>query len=487
MEESFGQPLPEVCGKILRDLERDERDLLRAAALLDSFNLDMLRAACPQVPDSAILRFIGRPFLEMDPDRTWPYSLHAILRDAIRQADTDLRDSWSPRERAEAAARIGGYLEQTAQTASESGDRSTQVAAVGQAIRLCQLTGQFFDWLPGAAQKLLTSGGWGLLPDLPADDEGPVSALVLGLRGARERRSGQLDTSIATMDAALAHPGLPPGLHQFLLLHRAHALRVAGRYAAAADDYRQLWQSPGDFTQDAGYWLADYSFLQGSFREALSGLDQLTGAPTALRGEILRLQGHVYRVNALSDRAEARYQEALDLARQTVNVAAEGKALTDLVQTLAWSQPSRAHELQPRALEVNQALRNHVEIVKIHAATAVALTNLGNLDDASAQIEAGLGVAQECGYRGGLVWCETARALNQLKRGDTEASRGSAARLAAIVNDLQGNRFWSEIVNWWTGYTSTDYPPGTTRWLDGEDAAKVRWLAVLAPASESPA
>jgi hypothetical protein len=92
MDENFGQPLPEVCGKILRDLERDERDLLRAAALLDSFNLDMLRAACPHVPDSALARFKGRPFLEMDSDRDWPYSLHAMLRDAIRQADNDLRD-----------------------------------------------------------------------------------------------------------------------------------------------------------------------------------------------------------------------------------------------------------------------------------------------------------------------------------------------------------------------------------------------------------
>jgi hypothetical protein len=478
VDENFGQPLPEVCGKILRDLERDERDLLRAAALLDTFNPAMLRATCPHVPDSAISRFTSRPFLEMDPDRTWPYSLHAMLRDAIRQADNDLRDSWSPRERAEAASRASGYLEQAARAAAQSGDRSTQVAAVGQAIGLCQLTGQFFEWLPGAAQKLLTCGGWGLLPDLPAGTDGPVSALVLGLQGARERRSGHLDNSIALMDTALAHPDLPPGLHRFLLLHRAHALRVAGRYAAAAEDYRQLWQATGDFTTDAGYWLADYSFLQGRFSEALSSLDQLTDLPADLRGETLRLKGHVYRVNALSGQAEASYREALDLARQTANAAAEGKALTDLVQALSWSRPAEAQELQPHALEVNQALRSQVEIVKIHAAAAVALTNLGDLDDASAQIEAGLDLARRCGYPGGLVWCQVARALNQLKSGDHEASRDTAAQLAATVSDLQGNRFWSEIVNWWTGYTSAQ-PGGTTSWLEGEDSARSRWLAVL--------
>jgi tetratricopeptide (TPR) repeat protein len=225
--------------------------------------------------------------------------------------------------------------------------------------------------------------------------------------------------------------------------------------------------------------MGNVTYPDGRFEEALSSLDQLTGLPADLRGETLRLKGHVYRVNALPGPAEASYREALDLARQTANVAAEGKALTDLVQTLAWSRPAEARELQPCALEVNQALRSQVELVKIHAATAVALTNLGDLDDATAQIAAGLDLAQQCEYRGGLVWCQVARTLNQLKRGDHEASRDSAARLAATVTDLQGNRFWSEIVNWWIGYASARHPASSTSWLEGEDSARTRWLAVL--------
>lgn len=487
VDENFGQPLPEVAGKILRDLERDERDLLRAAALLDAFNLDMLRAACPQIPDAALTRFKGRPFLEYDPDRSWPYALHAILRDAIRRADQDLRDSWSPRERAETASRIGHYLDQAATAAAASGDRSTQVAAVRQAIELCQLTGQFFGWLPTAAQNLLTCGGWGLLPDLPSSGEDPISALILGLQGARERRSGHLDNAIAMMDTALGRPDLPASLHRFLLLHRANALRVAGRYAAGAADYQQLWEAPGDFREDAGYWLADYSFLQGNFAGALSSLDELAGTSPELRGEILRLKGHVHRVNALFGQAEAHYREAYELARGTGNLAAEGKALTDLIQTLSWSRPADTRDLQPRALEVNEALHNTVELVKIHAATAVAETSLGNLQDADTQIGTGLRLAHECGYPGGLVWCEVARALNQLTRGEIPASRDTAARLAAIVSDLQGNRFWSEIVNWWTANGTTQHPASTTRWLDGEDSARTRWLAIPPATSQEPA
>jgi hypothetical protein len=122
---------------------------------------------------------------------------------------------------------------------------------------------------------------------------------------------------------------------------------------------------------------------------------------------------------------------------------------------------------------------NKVELVKIHAATAVTLTGLGNFGEADTQIEAGLDLAQQCGYRGGLVWCQAARVLNQLKRGDGGAGRQTAVALAATVSDLQGNRFWSEIVNWWTGNTSENQLASSTNWLDGEETTKQRWLAVL--------
>jgi hypothetical protein len=476
-ESNFGQPLPAVAAQILRDLERSERDLLRAAALLEAFDLEALRAACPGVPDSAIRRFKDRSFLEFDPDRTWHYSLHTILRDAIRHADTDLRDSWSARECADAAARVAAYLQTIAASAAASGDRSTQVAAVQQVIQLCLLTDQFFDWLVDGVQRLLTSGGWGLLADLPSEGNGQVSALLIGVQGAKERRSGRLDSSIALMDAALGRPGLPQKLHRFLLLHRAHALRVAGRYADARVDYKMLWEMPGDFHSDAGYWLADYDFLQGRFEETLSELDQLPRETVELRGEILRLRGHVYRVNALFDRAEASYREALDLARETANIGAEGKALTDLVQTLAWCRPADALDMKGRALEVNEAVRNQVELVKLHAAASVALTSLSHFGEAHAEIDKALAITEECGYPGGFVWCWVARTFNRIKRFGGDEGREAAAHVATLVDDLQGNRFWGEIVGWWADVGSGDRG-SSTKWIAGQDAARARWLAV---------
>lgn len=479
-EDDFGQPLPSVAARIIRDLERGERELLRAAALLEAFDLDMLRTACPGVPDASLRQFKDRPFLEYDPDRSWHYSLHAILRDAIRHADTNLRDSWSARERAEVAARVGTYLGATATSAAAAGDRSTHVAAVRQAIDLCLLTDQFLDWLVDGVQRLLTAGGWGLLEDLPSEGDGPVVALLLGVQGARERRSGSLENSIALLDSALDLPDLPMKLHRFLLLHRGHALRVAGRYADAAVDYQALWENPGDFQADAGYWLADYDFLQGRFQDTLSALAALPREPADLRGEILRLRGHTFRVNGLFDQAEAVYREALELARKTANIGAEGKALTDLVQTLAWCRPADALDIKERALEINQAVRNLVEIVKLRAATAVALSSLGRFDEADAEIEQGMTLTDECGYRGGFVWCWVAQTFNTIRRFGRDEGRAAAQRVGAIADELQGNRFWGEIVDWWVDPDSDR--DGTSRWIDDQDSARARWLAVC-PAS----
>ncbi|MEU8801257.1 tetratricopeptide repeat protein [Spirillospora sp. NPDC048819] len=473
----FGPPLPAVAVRMLRDLTRDERDLLRAAALLNGFDLEAIRAACPHVADAAIRRFRDRPFLEVDPDRLWPYSLHQVLRDAIREADVDLSDSWSPGERAEVAARIGDHLRYVVAKANGDGDRSVEAAAFQQAVGLCALTDGFLDWLVDAAQRLVTSGSWNIGSDARLTGHDAVDALILGIRGTRERRSGRLDAALSNTEAALGQPSLPERLRQFLVLHRAHALRVAGHYSAAAVDYESLWQTTGEYSTEAGYWLADHSFLDGRFDDALSALDRLPAQSAQLRGEILRLRGHVFRVNALFSRAEAFYREALELARETGNIAAEGKALTDLVQALAWWRPEDALGVRPLAVEINEGILNKIELVKLHAAAAVAMTNSGDHAAAEAEIERGITLTNRSGYPGGLIWCWVARAFNTRKRADLDGHADAAAQVVAISADLGGNRFWGEIARWWA---VTDPVPSTNpiRWLDGEDTTRGRWRAV---------
>lgn len=476
--EDFGQPLRTVAARVLRDLGRNERELLRTAALLDTFDMDMLSAACPAIPDAALRNFKDRSFLEVNPEWTWPYSLHQVLREALCEADVDLSDSWSERERAEVADRLTDHLAQICTAAAAHGDRSAEVAAFRQALLLCTYTDRFPYWLVDAAQRLLVSGRWSHLPEAP-QTQVAASALLLGLRGARERRSGRLEEAIAATEQALGRQPQQNRLRHFLLLHHAHALRVAGRYAHAAEHYQMLIAAGADgFAPEAGYWLADYRFLAGDFGTVLASLDALGEQPDELKGEILRLRGHVYRVNALFADAEATYRQALALARDTANLGAEGKALTDLIQTLAWQRPHEALRLLPDAQRINASISNQIELVKLHAATAVALVNQARYDEAEQEIARGLTLTTDCGYPGGEVWCWSARAYNSVVRADWNEHATAAARLTQITSALGGNRFWGQIAAWWNpsdnGTTFDDID-----WIDGPEAARRRWTAII--------
>jgi tetratricopeptide (TPR) repeat protein len=270
---------------------------------------------------------------------------------------------------------------------------------------------------------------------------------------------------------------LPDNLRRFLLLHRSHALRVAGRYAEAAEDFAALANGADGYAADAAYWVADYSFLDGRFDEALAALDTLTDSTQQLRGEVLRLRGHVQRVNGLFAAAEGHYRAALALGRETTNLAAVGKALTDLVQTLSWRRPADVTDLHAEGVEVNTHLRNHVELVKLHAAFAVTAANLSEFHAAENEIRSGIRLADACGYRGGLIWCWAAAAFSQLRRGNRDGYIGAVEHVVAVTEEVGGNRFWADIACWWAGVD--DRADSAAHWIGGMASARQRWRSVL--------
>lgn len=474
--EEFGQPLPAVTAKMLRDLDGEERDLLRAAALLEGFDISVLRAGCPNVHDAAIRRFRDRPFLELDPERVWRYSIHDVLRRAVLDADQGLSDSWSPRERVAVAARMAGHLERIEAEAAESGDRTLALAAFQQGLELCVATDQFFDWLVPAGQRLLRAGLWMLGVSRPSSSDGALRAFIRGLSGARERRSGNVRSAISELNRALAGDGLSSVLKAFLLLHRAHALRVAGDYGAAARDYGWLAKQDTIFRYEAVYGAADYDFLDGRFDDAQAALDRLREPSADLQGEILRLRGHIFRVNGLFALAERCYGDALDLAEAAGNVAAEGKALTDLVQTLAWHRPSAVLRFHERAVETNSAVRNHVELVKLHAAKAVASAAMNDYQEAEEEIARGLELTRNIAYPGGEIWCWTARTFTRLRQDDLKGCEEAASQVSRVVEAVGGNRFWAEITAWWS--SAEDLIQPATQWIEGREETRERWIKV---------
>ena len=66
--EAFGHPFPELVLRLMRDLSAEDRDLLRAAALLEAFDEQILHAVLPNARGRHIEHFVSHQFVRHDPN-----------------------------------------------------------------------------------------------------------------------------------------------------------------------------------------------------------------------------------------------------------------------------------------------------------------------------------------------------------------------------------------------------------------------------------
>ncbi|MGI8333681.1 hypothetical protein ACRYCC_27340 [Actinomadura scrupuli] len=99
--QAFGLVFPELVLRVMRDLSEQDRELLRAAALLEAFDADLLLAVLPQIRRRTVEAFLTRAFIRHDPTVWPPYRLHANLRKSITSGDAHTSDGWTTSERRE--------------------------------------------------------------------------------------------------------------------------------------------------------------------------------------------------------------------------------------------------------------------------------------------------------------------------------------------------------------------------------------------------
>ncbi|MFF7153405.1 tol-pal system YbgF family protein [Streptomyces sp. NPDC008139] len=473
--EDFGGSFTAVATRSIRDLPREERDLVRTAALIDRVDAELLRAGQPSLPDGLVARFLRRPFLTHDDAYDRPYSLHLALRRAIREADRALPDGWSDRDRAEVAARL---LHRLGERLGESAGRTATARALESGLKLSGEYGVFGDWMTRAAQRLTEAGQWMELGAGPALDESGTAefrAIRAAIQGVRLRRTGHARQAITVLDsaAALVAPGSLTA--QMVRLHLAHALRNHGDYTRAAEIYRDLLG--GEFDSAARYWLADYDYLNGRFATALTTLETHPGRDAAEEGERLRLIGHIWRVSARFDKATEAYAEAVALARAEGLAAAEAKALANLAQTACWSgNLETVAEAAAQGRELLDVVPNPVELVKIRSAEAVCHAMAGDSAAARAAVTHTRELADGIGYKGGHNLADVAQILISTLTGDAVGARRTRTDLDERTRTSGGNTYWVPIVTTWIeGTESAVARRPAVDWVDGSAASLGRW------------
>ncbi|MFJ9950277.1 hypothetical protein [Kitasatospora sp. NPDC091207] len=476
----FGGSFTAVATRSIRDLPRDERDLVRTAALIDRVGAELLRAGRPGVPDGSVARFLRRPFLTHDDAYERPYALHTALRQAIGEADRTLPDGWSDRDRREAAVRLLTWL---GERVGASSGRVATAQALESGLKLAAEHGVFDDWMARATQRLVEAGQWTELGAglITAPAEGPeYQSIRAAIQGVRLRRAGKVEEAVAVLSDAAAVARSGSLTAQLVRVHLAHALRNHGEYTQASAIYQGLLG--GEFDAAARYWLCDYDYLNGRFATALASLRGQQSRRPEDEGERLRLLGHIWRVNARFGEAAATYRDAIALARSEGLAAAEAKALANLAQTACWSgDMTTVAEAAARARELLDLVPNPVELVKIRSAEAVAHAMAGSSGAARAAVGDTRQLADRIAYRGGHTLADVAEILLGALAGDRAEACRTRAALDQRTRTSGGNIYWVPIVSCWIDGPATAAEDGpVVDWVDGPVAALGRWADVVA-------
>lgn len=477
--DDFGGSFTAVATRSIRDLPKEERDLVRTAALIDQVDAGLLRAGQPSLPDGCVARFLRRPFLTYDDAYELPHALHVALRSAIGEADRGLPDGWSDRDRSEVAARL---LRQLRERLGSSTGRAATAQALEFGLKLSGTYGVYDDWMVRATQRLVEAGQWtGIGVGLTASeaDVPEFRAIHATIQGVRLRRIGRAADAIGVLDGADADVGSGSLAAHLVRLHLAHALRNQGDYTRAAEIYRDLLG--GEFDTAARYWLCDYDYLNGRFAIALAVLWDQRSRDAADEGERLRLIGHIWRVNARFREATDAYTEAIALARGEGLAAAEAKALANLAQTACWSGDTAiVSEAASQARELLDLVPNPVELVKIRSAEAIASAMVGDPAVAWEAVGETRRLADEIGYRGGHNLADVAEILLGALAGHHDGSRRTRSELDERTRTSGGNIYWVPIVTSWIDGvdTAVEHCPAID-WVDGAAASLGRWAEVV--------
>ena len=221
--------------------------------------------------------------------------------------------------------------------------------------------------------------------------------------------------------------------------HAAHVSHLLGNYDRAYKVYKDLMSLREDNSVSREAKLlairqgADILMLKGKFRDALTTFTQLTeiNNDEIWQAETNRFQGHVYRFNFELSKAEKHYNNALELGASINAIAMQGKALTNLAETLCWLSPQTALKYSDLAIDMNDQANAPIEIGKALTAKAIALS-LEKPDEAIQIASNAENLQSKNGYKSGILFALNAKGLALISSNQID----EAQRILNQINDL---------------------------------------------------
>jgi acyl carrier protein phosphodiesterase len=304
----FAGGFPGLISRVLRDLESEERRLLRILSLLDSFDTELAVKVADLRSESIAFRLIQRAFVEFDEEAAFPYSIHRQIRQEMQQA-VDSPDAFTTADWSRYAQRAFDELGERYHLASRTSDRITANSALNQALRLADEYHLDLDWCVDAAYLFIEDSLWegSVRPLVGSALASPAAALaqtLLAIVSQRtENRRGNSET-----------------LGDMMLSDLRETARVLNEVLTTD-------LLSGEAKDMATYYAAEALRELGSGAEAERLIRSITGRNSRMAG--LAAKGLVHRLRRMG-----RFRELRELIEEQPREA----VWLQMAGTLSWSQ-----------------------------------------------------------------------------------------------------------------------------------------------------
>ncbi len=362
------QSLAGLLEKLLRNVERQEVDLLRLLSPLRRFDRQVVSAVADEfrLPnhDGIWDSLTNYSFVLQEPHG---YRLHDLMRDALRE-----RISAAEAQRVDMAAfRLWRRRLSSERTVPAAGEalfhgiaskaiRPADVHAVGDLLGAAGLSSSLIDL---GAEFMATPG---------LDPE--ISGALIALTAQSLLNLTRISDLLVLLDAC---PRVDSrSTTERLDLVRGHALRITGRTVESMEIFGRLWEGATNSTvrSAAGLWLGDIHMVQGRFLQAATIAQEIAADADASRSD----RGNAARLMCLADKfrfdfpsAQANLERARALFHEGGDSVGLGLIEVNEIEVLAWLHPEHALERHRRVLET-YIQDVPAEIGKAHTAAAQA-------------------------------------------------------------------------------------------------------------------
>ena len=467
--DEFDGDFAALVARTFRDLSPQERQVVRAASVLDGFSVELVTAAAGLTQDGAALRLVERPFVEHAPGGVWPYRLHTLVRDVVRHDDTVSDDRWSPRDWRAAALRAHAALGE--QCAGPRRDGRMLLACMTQGLRLAFEFDLDIGWMADAAFRYVEDAVW--LPMNIGPHEGyhnSAAALARTVNTiAARNRQHRADTA-RDLRAILAEGILPDDLIELPQYYLAMCERDLGNLSESLEGMRQVVAREGHLAGEATRGLLHLARRLGRFQEALALVDGLgpDGKPQRALGELWWSHGRI--AAACTALANARDDAA---SRGWSGEAALCQAYLAFVA---------AFEDRPRALEQIARAESMLADAPVGfgdqlVTVAALLADAGHDDQLPSRAQQVAAQAAEAGLSSPVAYTRLVECFHAAVVGEDEGVAAARQQLSASVAG-QEFAYLIEMSHMFTGTVpEAEWPRAD--WIDGEAQTRARWLQLV--------